>query len=47
VAEAGAVGYEPPPGIRIDCVLGMVDAYTNSAAPCPGTAGMPAATPSA
>jgi len=47
VAEAGAVGYEPPPGIRIDCVLGMVGAYTNSAAPCPGTAGMPAATPSA
>jgi uncharacterized protein GlcG (DUF336 family) len=47
VAEAGAVGYEPPPGIRIDCVLGMEGAYTNSAAPCPEAAAMPAATPPA
>jgi uncharacterized protein GlcG (DUF336 family) len=47
VAEAGAVGYEPPAVIRIDCVLGLADAYTNSAAPCPGAEGLPVATPAA
>lgn len=47
VAEAGAVGYEPPAVIRVDCVLGLEGAYTNSAAPCPGAEGLPAATPAA
>jgi uncharacterized protein GlcG (DUF336 family) len=47
VAEAGAVGYEPPAVIRVDCVLGLAGAYTNSAAPCPGAEGLPAATPAA
>ncbi len=47
VAEAGAVGYEPPAVIRIDCVLGLEGAYTNSASPCPGAEGLPAATPAA
>ena len=47
VAEAGAVGYEPPAVIRVDCVLGLADAYTNSAAPCPGAEGLPVATPAA
>ena len=36
VAEAGAAGYEPAPVIRIDCVLGLVGAYSTNAAPCPG-----------
>jgi uncharacterized protein GlcG (DUF336 family) len=45
VAEAGAVGYEPPAVIRADCVLGLEGAYTNSASPCPGSEGLPAATP--
>jgi uncharacterized protein GlcG (DUF336 family) len=36
VAEAGAVGYEPSPVIRVDCVLGLAGAYSNLAAPCPG-----------
>jgi len=47
VAEAGAAGYEPAPVIRVDCVLGIPGAYTNSAAPCPGSEGLPAATPNA
>ena len=47
VAEAGAVGYEPPAVIRIDCVLGIEGAYTTSAAPCPGAEGQAAATPAA
>jgi uncharacterized protein GlcG (DUF336 family) len=36
VAEAGAAGYEPSPVIRVDCVLGLVGAYSTFAAPCPG-----------
>ena len=36
VAEAGAAGYEPAPVIRIDCVLGLVGAYSTNAVPCPG-----------
>jgi uncharacterized protein GlcG (DUF336 family) len=36
VAEAGAVGYEPSPVIRVDCVLGLAGAYSTLAAPCPG-----------
>lgn len=47
VAEAGTVGYEPPAVIRVDCVLGIEGAYTNSAAPCPGAEGQAAATPAA
>lgn len=47
VAEAGSVGYEPPAVIRVDCVLGLEGAYTNSASPCPGADGLPAATPAA
>jgi uncharacterized protein GlcG (DUF336 family) len=47
VAEAGAAGYEPPAVIRVDCVLGLVGAYTNSAEPCTGAEGLPAATPAA
>jgi uncharacterized protein GlcG (DUF336 family) len=47
VAEAAVVGYEPPAVIRIDCVLAMEGAYTNSASPCPEAEGLPAATPAA
>jgi uncharacterized protein GlcG (DUF336 family) len=47
VAEAGAVGFEPPAVIRVDCVLGIQGAYTNSASSCPGAEGRPAATPAA
>ena len=36
VAEVGATGYEPAPVIRVDCVLGLVGAYSTLAAPCPG-----------
>jgi uncharacterized protein GlcG (DUF336 family) len=36
VAEAGVVGYEPSPIIRVDCVLGIPGAYSTNAAPCPG-----------
>ena len=47
VAEAAVVGFEPPAVIRIDCVLVMEGAYTNSASPCPGAEGLPVATPAA
>jgi uncharacterized protein GlcG (DUF336 family) len=36
VAQAGAVGYEPSPVIRIDCALGLAGAYSALAEPCPG-----------
>ncbi len=35
VAEAGAVGFEPPDAIRVGDVLGDLSLYTNSLAICP------------